>query len=212
MTNQTENLLKDLELVEVSIKDGGAIMTFLDKEAGEIREVNFNKNVYDKDAEEFVANEEKAKQVEEWSQEYFGVKFDDLGTAVGQKHDVYAYDKFNSLWEVEITHKFEKEDEGEIFQTTIDEVVDDGKAVHIYFKHNDKRYESKMTYADYMENLKEWFTNPQKKVKQYDKFKEKFGVSVEEAESIHGKEIMCEVKIAFKKYPYVEIKKPNWSK
>ena len=60
MTNQTENLLKDLELVEVSIKDGRAIMTFLDKEAGEIREVNFNKNGYDKDAGEFVASEGKA--------------------------------------------------------------------------------------------------------------------------------------------------------
>lgn len=67
-----------------------------------------------------------------------------------------------------------------------------------------------MTYADYMEDLKQWFTNPQKKVKQFKKFENKFGVSVENSDEIIGKEIMVEVKVAFGKFPYGDIKKPNW--
>lgn len=210
---KNENVLEQLELVDVVVNDGKAVLTFLDEEAGEIREVSFNKKSYDKDKGEFVPDDDKAEQVEEWSQTYFGTTFDKLGTAIGQKHDVYAYDKFNSLWEVEITNKFDKDtDEGIIFETEIESIEDDGKAVHIYFQYEGKRYESKMGYADYLEAKKEWFTNPQKKNKQYKKFEEKYGVPVEDADKIVGNKIMCEVKVAFKKHAYVEIKQPRWEK
>ena len=63
-----------------------------------------------------------------------------------------------------------------------------------------------MSYADYMESKKTWFTNPIKKKKQYDKFETKFGVLVENMQEMVGKKIMCEVKVAFGKFPYVEIK------
>lgn len=207
-----EHVSKELELVEVTTEDGKATLTFLDEEAGEIRDVNFNKKVYDENEGKFVDNEEKAKQVEEWSQEYFDVPFDKLGTKVGEVKQVFFYDNFNSLWEVEITNKFEKDDEGSIFETEITEVVDDGKGIHIYFEQDGKRYESKMQYADYMENKNQWFTNPQKKRKQFKKFEDKFGVPVEKADEIVGKKVMCEVKVAFGKFPYVEIKKPRWAK
>lgn len=72
-------------------------------------------------------------------------------------------------------------------------------------------YESKMTYAKYYEATKEWFVDPQKKDAQFNKFKDKFGVSVEKADRIVGKDIMCEVKVAFKKFAYAEIKKPSWA-
>lgn len=208
MTN--ENVLSQLELVDVSINDGKAVMTFLDENAGQIREVSFNKKSYDRDKEEFVADPKKAEQCEEWSQKYFGVAFDDLGTAVGQKHDVYVYDKFNSLWEVDIVNKFEKDDEGIIFESEIVNVEDDGIAIRIQFEYEGKKYESRMGYSEYLEARKEWFVNPQKKAKQEAKFKEKFGVPVSEADSIIGKKIMCEVKVAFNKFPFVDIKKPRW--
>ena len=34
-----------------------------------------------------------------------------------------------------------------------------------------------MQYADYLDARKEWFINPQKRKKQYEKFEEKFGLS-----------------------------------
>lgn len=205
------DLRKDLELAEVvySGDKKKATMAFLDRDLGEVLEVNFNKQEY-KDGN-WIDNEEKAEQVNEWCKEYFDLKFEDLTKAIGRKMDVYKYEKFNSLWEVNYVEKFKVEDEGKIIQTKISEVVDDGRAIRIRFEYNGSTYESKMGYAKYYEATKEWFTDPQKKDAQYKKFKEKFGVSVEKADSIVGKDIMCEVKVAFKKFAYVEIKKPvDW--
>lgn len=205
------NLRKDLELIEVVYNDSKkkATLTFLDVENGEVLEVGFNKQIYDNG--KFVDDDEKAKKVEEWCKEYFGTTFDKLPSCVGVKKDVYRYEKFNSLWESQETQKFAMEDKGKIIQTEIKRIEDDGKGVHIYFEHEDKEYVSKMMYSDYIENMNQWFVNPQKRANQYAKFEEKFGVSVEEAEKIVGSPIMVEIKVAFKKYPYAEIKKPNWA-
>ena len=67
-----------------------------------------------------------------------------------------------------------------------------------------------MTYAKYVENLKKWFEDPIRKEKQFEKFKNKFGVPVEDADQILEKEIMVEVKKAFGKFTYGDIKKPSW--
>lgn len=200
-------LLKDLELMEVAINDGTATLTFLDVEKGEIREVFFRKNKYDRDKNKFVPDEEQAKRVEEWSQEYFSTSFDDLGKAVGQTKDVYAYPNFNSLWESTVIEKFTKDQEGEIFSTEIKEIEDDGNAIHIRFDYDGKTYQSNMGYSKYDEARKQWFVNPQKKQKQYQKFEEKFHVSIENKDELVGKEIMVEIKVAFGTNAYAEIKK-----
>lgn len=206
------NLRKDLELIEVKYEDNKqkAVMTFLDLEQGEVLEVNFNKNIYDPEKNEYVADEKKSEEVEEWCEEYFGCTFNELGSKIGEKRDVYTYDRFNSLWAVDYVSKFEKEDEGQIIETIIKDVEDDGIAIRIKFEFEDKTYESKMTYAKYVEELQKWFNDPQKKNRQYEKFKDKFGVSVKNADKIIGKPIMVEVKVAFGKYPYADIKKPRW--
>lgn len=205
------DLRKDLELAEVvySGDKKKATMVFLDRDLGEALEVNFNKQEY-KDGN-WIDNEEKAEQVDKWCKEYFDLKFEDLTKAIGRKMDVYKYEKFNSLWEVNYVEKFKVEDEGKIIQTKISEIVDDGRAIRIRFEYNGSTYESKMGYAKYYEATKEWFVDPQKKDAQYNKFKEKFGVPVAKADSIVGKDIMCEVKVAFKKFAYAEIKKPSWA-
>lgn len=206
------DLRKDLELAEVvySGDKKKATMVFLDRDLGEALEVNFNKQEY-KDGN-WIDNEEKTEQVDKWCKEYFDLKFEDLTKAIGRKMDVYKYEKFNSLWEVNYVEKFKVEDEGKIIQTKISEIVDDGRAIRIRFEYNGSTYESKMGYAKYYEATKEWFVDPQKKDAQYNKFKEKFGVPVAKADSIVGKDIMCEVKVAFKKFAYVEIKKPvDWN-
>lgn len=199
-------LLEQLELVEVIFEDKKAVLTFLDEERGEIREVNFNKQVYDQDNNKFVDNAEKAEKVENWCQEYFELAFDQLAQAIGEKRDVYAYDRFNSLFEVKMVTKFDKDMIGQIMEIEISNVLDDGVAVRIEFEHEGNTYESKMTYADYLETKKQWFTNPQKQKKQYDKFESKFGIPVEEKEKLIGQKAMIEIKLAFNKYVFVDIK------
>lgn len=199
-------LLTQLELVDVVFEDSKAVLTFLDAERGEIREINFNKQSYNQDTKKFVNDAEKAAKVEEWCKEYFNLTFDTLAQAIGEKRDIYAYDKFNSLFEVKMVEKFTKDEEGQIFETEVSEIEDDGKAIRISFDHEGKVYESKMSYADYMESRKEWFVNPIKRDKQYQKFEDKFGISVDNLQEMKGKKIMCEVKVAFSKFPFVEIK------
>lgn len=205
---------EQLELVEVTYKNDGkkAVLGFIDADNGFLLEVNFNKQSFDESKNEYIDDEEKAEKVEEWSQEYFGTSFDKLTNCIGEKRDVYAYDSFNSLWESDFPQKFNLDDQGKLFQTTIKDIKDDGIKIRIMFEDQEGVLrESKMTYADYVESMKKWFVNPQKQNKQYKKFESKFGVSVAEAETIIGKEIMVEVKVAFKKHAYAEIKKPNWA-
>ncbi|WP_246516504.1 hypothetical protein [Salicibibacter cibarius] len=201
-----EQILEQLELVDVENDGNKAVLTFLDEDNGEIREVNFNKQSFDQDKGKFVDDPDKAEKVEEWSQEYFNLPFDQLGQAVGDRKDVYAYDRFNALWPVKMISKFSKDDEGQIFETEVTKVHDDGKAMHIEFEYEGDTYESKMTYADYLEAKKQWFVNPQKQKKQYAKFEDKFGISPDNMEELEGKSIMVEVKVAFGKFPYAEIK------
>lgn len=199
-------LLEQLELVDVSFENEyqKAVLTFLDEEAGEIREVNFNKQVYENG--DFVDNKEKAEKVEEWSQEYFGLEFKDLSQAIGTKKDVYAYDRFNSLFEVKIVEKFNDDMVGQIITGKLVEIFDDGVGIKINFEYEDNIYQNKMTYSDYLEVRKEWFVNPQKKDKQFKKFEEKFGVPFEEAESLIGLDVMVEIRKAMGKWIWNDIK------
>ena len=198
--------LEQLELVDVTFEDKKAVLTFLDEDRGEIREVNFNKQSYDSDANKFVDDEEKAAKVEEWCEEHFNLPFDRLAEAIGERKDIYAYDKFNSLFEVKQIAKFDKNMVGQILQVDITNVEDDGIKISIQFEYEGETYESKMTYADYLEAKKQWFVNPLKKKKQFEKFEDKFGITVDEKEKLIGETAMIEIKLAFGKFVYVEIK------
>ena len=197
-----------LELVGVEYEsnDQKAVMTFLDKEEKAVRVVNFNKQKYDSEAQKFVDDEEKAAQVDEWCEKYFGTTFDNIESAIGTKHDIYVYEKFCSLWECEITQKFTEDMEGQVYQTKIDDVIVDAYAIKVKYKIDDKQYESKMGYGVYQQNLKEWFVDPIKKDRQFKKFKEKFGVSVQDKDQIIGQPLMVEVKKAMGKYLYGDMK------
>ena len=207
-----QELAKDLELVAVEYDQGGqkAVLTFLDADQGFIRDVNFNKQVFNNDANKFENDPEKAEKVEQWCQDFFGVSFENLTEAIGSKQTVYVYDGFNSLFEVTQVDKFPKEWVGQIFSTTIESVEDTGQRISIKYKIEDKLLETKLQYSDYVEALKQWFVNPQKKEKQYTKFHERYGISFDEKDKLIGKDVMVEVKLAFQKFPYGEIKKPKW--
>jgi hypothetical protein len=199
-------LLEQLELVDVVFEDKKATLVFLDEDRGEIREVNFNKQKYDQDSNKFIDDEEKAAQVEEWCNEHFSLEFDRLAECIGERRDVYCYDNFNSVFPVKMISKFDEEMLGQIFETECVHAEDDGKKISIQFDYEGNLYESKMQYADYLEARKEWFINPQKRRKQYEKFEEKFGIPAAEVENLIGKTIMIEVKKAMGKYIYSEVK------
>ncbi len=199
---------KELELVGVEYEsnDQKAVMTFLDKEEKAVRVVNFNRQKYDNETGKFVDDDEKAGKVDEWCKTYFNTTFDNLDSCIGTKHDIYVYEKFCSLWEAEIVEKFTPDMEGQIYQTTIDDVIVDGIAIKVRYKIDGIQYESKMSFGVYQEALKEWFVDPIKKDRQYEKFNKKFGVPVSEAKTIIGQPLMIEVKKAMGKYLYGDMK------
>ena len=200
-------LKEQLEIVDVVFEDNKkATIICLDEEMGEIREINFNKQKYDQDSKKFVDDQEKAQQVEDWCQEHFGLPFDRLAETIGERKDVYCYDNFNSVFPVKMIQKFDDDMVGQIFEVEIIHAEDDGKKISLQFEYEGGLYESKMQYADYLDARKEWFINPQKRKKQYEKFEEKFGLLVGEIEQMIGKTVMVEVKKAMGKYVYSEIK------
>lgn len=200
-------LRKELELVSVEYENNGkkAVFTFLDKERKQVRVVNFNRQIY-RDGK-FVDDPEKAAKVDEWCAEFFGCAFAELESCVGQKKDVYCYDKFNSLWEVDQIEKFTKDMLGQIFQTEVKEIVVDDYFIKIRYDIEGKTYESKMTFGTYFQATKEWYQDPVKKETQYRRFEEKFHVPVERKDELVGHPLMVEVKSAFGTNYYGDIKK-----
>lgn len=203
------NLVKDAQLVEVVYANDNkkATMTFLNEELGEVLEVNFNKQAYDQGKSAYVDDPDRAQKVEDWSQQYFNTDFDHLTDKIGEKHDIYKYERFNSLYPVDVVEKFTLDDVDDFFTVPIKEIEDDGIAVRIRFERDGKTYESKMTYGKYVESIKKWFPNPQRKTSVYKKFEDKFGVPVEQANKLVGKNIIVEIDKAFNKYAYANIKK-----
>ena len=198
-------LIKQAELVEVTYdEDKKATLTFLDREAGEIREVSFNKQVY-KDGK-YIDSEEKAKTVDEWCNTYFGKKFDKLSDCIGMKKDIYAYTTFSSLFEVDMVDKFTKEMKGKIIQTEVRDVVVDDLFIRVRYEYEGNVYETKYAMCKYVEAMQKYFPDPVKKQKELEKFEKKFGMSVEEKDFLIGQPIIVEVKSAFGKFYYGEIK------
>lgn len=200
-------LRKELELVSVEYENNGkkAVLTFLDRERKQVRIVNFNKQVYRDN--KYVDDKEKAAKVDQWCADYFQCGFDDLAECIGKKMDVYCYDNFNSLWEVEQIEKFTKDMQGLIIQTEIKEIVVDDYFIKIRYEYEGKTYESKMTFGTFFKATKEWYQDPVKKEQQYRKFEEKFHVPVEEKDSLIGHPLMVEVKSAFGNNFWGDIKK-----
>jgi len=200
-------LRKNLQLVSVEYESNRqkAVMTFLDKERRQIRVVNFNRQVYADG--KYVDDSEKAAKVDQWCADYFQCGFDDLPNCVGQTKDVYCYEKFNSLWEVEQIEKFTVDMVGQIYQTEVKEITVDDYFIKIRYEIEGKTYESKMSFGVYMKESKEWYQDPVKKESQYQRFLEKYHVPVEEKDKLIGHPLMVEVKSAFGNNYYGDIKK-----
>ena len=198
---------ENLELIEVRYEQDNkkAILTFLDPDRGEIREVNFNRQSF-KDGK-YQDDPEKAAKVDGWCKEYFNTTFANLASVVGQKKTVYCYDTFSSLFEVEQVEKFTEAQKGKLYQTTIKEIKLDDYCIRIRYEIEGKTYESKMTFGRYVEQMKQWFIDPIKKDKTLQKFAEKYGKPIEEADKLIGAKLIVEVKAAFGSHFYGDVKK-----
>lgn len=201
-------LLEQLDLVAVEQDNDKTTFTFLDRERGEIRDIKWNAKKYDSDNNKWLQSNEQEAKVQEWAQEHFEVDYSQLPNIAndGIKKDIYTYDRFNSLWEVNQVAKFEKDMEGQIFSVTVKEVKLDDVGIHILFDYEGDTYDSKMSWSKYIEADKTFFVDPIKKQKQITKFEEKFHISFDDRDELVGKDVMVEVKVAFSKYPYVECK------
>lgn len=204
-----EELIKNLECVETSYSSDmkKATLTFYDEDRGEIREVNYNLQDYDPVTRKYVDNTDKAEKIEQMIADELGLTFDTLNQAYGMRKDVYCYDRFCSLHPVTQVTKFTENMKGEIYQTEIKEITEGDFAIRIKYDIDGKTYESKMTHGKYMENMKKWMKDPQKKLKVYERFEEKFLVPVSQKDTLIGHPIMVEVKAAFGTSLYGDIKK-----
>ncbi len=198
---------KDLELVSVEYENNGkkAVLTFLDRERKQVRVVNFNRQSYRDN--KYVDDPEKAAKVDEWCEEYFGTAFTKLGDKLGTTKDVYCYEKFNSLWEIEQITNFTPDMMGMLYQTEVKEIVVDDYFIKIRYDIEGKTYESKMGFGVFMKGTREWYQDPVKKEAQYKKFEEKFHVPVEDRAALIGHPLMVEVKSAFGDKYYGDVKK-----
>lgn len=198
---------KNLELVAVDYENNGkkAVMTFLDAERRQVRVVNFNRQSF-RDGK-YVDDPDKAEKVDQWCADYFKCGFAELVNQIGVKLDVYCYDRFNSLWEIEQIAKFTADMVGQIYQTEVKDITVDDYFIKIHYDIEGKTYESKMSYGIFMQGTREWYQDPVKKESQYKKFEEKFHVPVERKDELIGHPLMVEVKTAFGSNYYGDIKK-----
>ena len=200
--------LEQLELIEVTQDLDKTVFTFLDRERGEVRDITWNTKKYDSDTNKWTASTETMERVEGWAKDYFDCTYPELANLADKdvKKDVYAYDKFNSLWEASQVAKFSKEDVGQIFSVTVTDVVEEVSGLKIKFDYDGETYQSNMGWAKFIEATKEWFSDPIKKSKQQAKFEEKFGIPFENKVELIGKDVMVEVSLAFGTAVYAEIK------
>lgn len=198
---------KNLELVAVDYESNGkkAVMTFLDAERRQVRVVNFNRQSF-RDGK-YVDDPDKAEKVDQWCADYFKCGFAELGEQIGVKLDVYCYDRFNSLWEIEQIAKFTADMVGQIYQTEVKDIAVDDYFIKIHYDIEGRTYESKMSYGIFIQGTREWYQDPVKKESQYKKFEEKFHVPVERKDELIGHPLMVEVKTAFGSNYYGDIKK-----
>lgn len=192
---------ENLPLLEVEQDDTYIILTFVDEEKNECHDIKWKKQKFDPDEQAYVDDPNKLKQCEEWAEKYLGVTLDNLEDAVGQTHNIYAYETFESLWEADA--KFEEDMVGQIINSKFKDVEETSDGIIIRFDYDGATYRSNMKYTVFKAGR--YMVSPQKRNNQKNRFEEKFGVPLEQADSLIGKDIMVEVK-AMGKNIYCDVK------
>ena len=190
-----------LPLESVENDNDKLVLNFIDEEKGELYDVTWNKQKYDAGLGKSVKDVGKEMQVADWCKQYLGVPIEQVQDAEGQEHTVYVYEGYNSLWKSGA--RFTEDMFRQIFETTVTDIKVDKNGIEVMYDIDGTTYSSHYRYTQWKNNRQ--LINPQKRRKQEIKFKETFGVDVEDAHDAVGKKIMVECKKAFSSY-YGEIK------
>lgn len=193
---------EDLEIVDVQVEPEKITFTLLDPEKQEIHDIKWRKQVYDPEAQSYVDDEAKLKQVEDWCESFFGLTLDTIQEAIGKRATVYGYDTFDSFWLSDA--KFEKSDKGKMIQTKVKDVEVTKEYIKIRYDWKGKTYSSYKRFTQKRGDV--YYVNPIKKNTQLKWFVDTFGVDVSEKDSVIGKSIIVEVKSAFGATLYGDIK------
>ena len=204
------NLKKDLLLVEVELTQGESVLfTFFNEEDGGLYPVVWNFRKYDPVNKKWNPSAEQEEKVAEWAKEHFGVEVAELANLgdTGVRKDVYHYDEYNSLWENKNISKMPKERVGEILTVTITEIDKNASAYIPKFEEDGLTYGvGGFKVATYLKSQNKWFPDPVKANKSESKFKDYFGVSVEQKDALIGEEMMVEIK-PYRDDTWIEVKK-----
>lgn len=199
--------IENCQMIKAEIVNGNRLeMKFYDTKNDVLRTVKFNQQSYDREKGQFVDDPEKAQKCEEWSQKYFGCSFAEVPEQVGVSRDIYVYENFCSLWETEETKRAKKFDNPVkgIIKTKIENIYTDNIGIHVEYLYNGDLYESKYTTAEFIQDLNKWVRDPDREARALRRFKETFGYSIEDKDSLIGVDIQVQVKKAFNSY-YGEI-------
>lgn len=192
---------EDLLLEEVLEDDDKVVLMFVDQDKNEVHDVVWRKKVFDKKTKKFVDDPNKLKQVEEWSVQFLGVPLFDIKSAEGSTHTVYSYDTYEALWEAD--KKFDSDMVGQIINSKIKSVDSTDEGIIIRFDYDGGTYRSNMKFTELRNGT--YYIKPQKRNRRLKEFEDKFGVPLERANEIVGKDILVEVK-AMGPNTYSEIK------
>lgn len=195
-------LIKDAQLADVEKSQDRIVFNFI--KDGELYEVIFRLQAYNTLSKKFEPSEEKEEQVEGWCKEYFDLSMNDIEKAVGTNKDVWVYDTFCSLWEVD--SKFTPDQEGKVLSAKIKDIQMLNDCIYVRFVVDDDGLTYPKRYSFAKEVNGQRYPSPQKKAKRLEEFEKIFKVPFEDKDKLIGKKIQVEVKKAFGQFLYAEIK------
>lgn len=188
--------LDNLPLYNIDETDREIIFTFVQDDNGEeiAREIIWRTKRYNPNTKEWEDDKTIDENIEKWSKEYFNVPRKKLNSVIGTTKDVYVYDSFDSLWEVET--KFTEDDVNQIKKGEITEITTDNKGIYIYFKTKDgNKRRANMRFEQKVGD--KFLISPRKKRNALENFKKSFGVDLEDKDTLVGKTIMVQIAKAF---------------
>lgn len=195
-------IYKDLELAEVQNEPDRINFTFVDYDSGDCHEIVFRKQRFDPDTSKYVEDEAKLNQCNEWCEKFFNQTIDTIEDAVGQKHDIYSYDTYESLWES--VSPYDPELVNKKINGTIESFNEDPYRYEIRYRADGNLYSVKKNFRKEING--QAFVDVQKKKRATAKLEEDLGMSIEDMKSgkLEGMDITVKVK-KFGKYTYGEI-------
>lgn len=194
-------LYKDLELVDVIKDDEKVTLMFVDSDKNEVHDVTWRTMVFDQAEKKYKKDDNKLKKVEDWSQKYLGVPLSEIESAVGQTHDIYSYDNYESLWESD--KRFDSDMVGQIISSKFKEIEVADEGIIMRFEYDGSTYRSNMKFTVF--EFGKYMIKPLKRNRQLRKFEDNFGVPVDRADELIGKDILVEIK-SMGNNVYAEIK------